>query len=76
MLNSTGEDCPEHIPTENHPNEGNRNIDWPFKFSILLSGGKAQRERNGSSKNNQLPTPEVDVAEHIAVHSGFTQALQ
>ena len=42
--------------------DGNGDIDWPFQFGIFFTCGKAQRKCDGRSDNDQLPSPEMNMA--------------
>src|SRR5690606_4113213 len=35
----TSQDSTKHIDSENHPNQGNSHIDWPFHLSIFVRRG-------------------------------------
>src|SRR5690606_15484292 len=42
----------------------------------FLAGSVTHQQGEGPARNNGLPAPEVDFAQHVTEHAGFTQALQ
>ena len=42
-----------------HPGDGDQNGDRPLQLGVFLTAGKAQRQRDRSRQNDQLPAPEV-----------------
>ncbi len=70
------EDGCKHVPSEYHPDNSDGNIDRPDKFCILRTVCKSQRKRDGCCYDDELPSPEMDLAQYIAVHPCLAQALQ
>src|SRR5690606_22511500 len=75
MSFSSIENRHKHIQSEYYPDNRNQNIDWPFEFGIFFGCCEAKRKRNCSGHYNQLPTPEMNAAQHITPHTRFEQAL-
>src|SRR6187549_70103 len=73
---SSPDDGHKEIDPENNPNDGDKNINRPFQFGIFLSGGKTKKQRNGCERDYQLPSPEMKLAQEVAEHTRFQQALQ
>ena len=51
---------PEEVDTEDHPDNGDGDIDGPDQLGVFLATGETGRQCDGCRNNDQLPTPEVD----------------
>jgi hypothetical protein len=69
-------DRTDHVPSEYYPYDCYGNVNGPLKFGIFLGRGQSQRQCYGRRQDDQLPSPEIDPAQHIAVHSCFQEPLQ
>ena len=76
MLHPALDDGTDHVGSENKPDHGNKNIDRPFQFGIFLAGGCAACKGNSCQYDDQLPSPEVDLAEQVVEHPGFAKPLE
>ena len=75
MTFSSFDDGHEHVETKYHPDQGDGQVDGPFKFSIFLTGRHAEWNGDGCCNNDQLPAPEVNLSEQVTGHACFEQAL-
>ena len=70
------EDRAEHVDDEHHPDEGDQDVDRPLQLGIFLAGRDAQRQGQRGQHDDQLPSPEVDLAEQTAEHRGLAEARE
>src|SRR5690606_27595037 len=75
MTFATLDDRSDHVPSKDNPNHSDGNINRPFEFGVFFGCSHTQRQRNGSSKNNALPSPEMYPAKHVAEHTRLEKAL-
>ena len=67
---------PEKIYGEDHPDQRDRNIDWPDQLGVFLAAGKSERKRDGGRDDNRLPAPKMELGKKIACEPGLHQALR
>ncbi|MFM1961887.1 MAG: hypothetical protein RLZZ172_732 [Bacteroidota bacterium] len=70
------QDGHEHVQSEYHPDNGDGDIDGPFQFGVFLAGRHTQWDRDGCCHDDQLPAPEVNLAEEVTRHACFQKTLQ
>ena len=75
MTFSSFDDGHEHVQAKYHPDQGDGNINGPFKFCIFLTGRHAQWNGDGCSNNDQLPSPEMDFSQQVTGHACLEQPL-
>jgi hypothetical protein len=51
-------------------------VDGPLELGVLLRLRDAERQGDGGGDDDELPAPQVDVAQQIARHAGLQQALR
>ena len=52
---------PKEVNREDHPNNGDCDIDRPNQLSVFLAATESQRQRDRRRDDNRLPTPEVEL---------------
>ena len=62
-------------PEEPEPYHRDRQVDGPLKLGILLALRDTQGERQRRRHDDQLPAPEVELAERVRPHPRLAQAL-
>ena len=75
VLFTAFKDSSEEVDAENYPDQGNHEVNRPLEFRVLLPHGYPEGQTDGGCDDDQLPTPEVNVAQNIREHSGFKQPL-
>ena len=67
---------PKKVHRENHPDQRDRNIDWPDQLGVFLAAGKSERKRDGGRDDNRLPAPKMELGKKIACEPRLHQALR
>src|SRR5690554_2939371 len=65
----------EHVNPENDSNQYDRDVNRPLQLRIFVRTGEAQRQGDGCCQNDNLPSPEMDLAQCVTEHAGFQHAL-
>ena len=52
----------KEIHREDNPNQDHCDVNWPFKLRVFLALGKSKRQADGGGHNDELPTPEMNIA--------------
>jgi hypothetical protein len=66
----------EKVPGEDHPDQGDGNVNRPLQLRVLLAGGDAQRQGQRRADDDGLPAPEVDARQGVVEHPCLEQALR
>ncbi len=66
----------DEVDREDHPDDGDHDVDRPLQLGVLLGLGKAEGERDGGGDDDELPPPEVRGAQSVGVHARLAQALR
>ncbi len=62
MTFTTTKNSSEKIDGKDDPDDGNRNIDRPFKLGIFFSHRISERKSKRGRNDDQLPSPKMDFA--------------
>ena len=65
----------EKIDCKNDPNKSDGDVNRPFQLGIFLGDSDSQRQRHRCCDDDQLPAPEVDVAQGVTEHPGLAEPL-
>lgn len=66
---------PKEVDGEDHPDEGDGDVDGPDEFGVFFAAGVAEGKGDGGGNDDQLPAVEVDFREQIGGSADLAEAL-
>ena len=70
------EDGAEQVHAEDHPHQGDEDVNRPLQLGVFLACGITQRQCDRRGNDDGLPAPEVHPAQCVAEHARLAEPLQ
>ena len=61
---------------EDDPDDGDEDVDRPDELGVFLAARQAEGQGDGGQEDDELPAPEVDLAQELAGQPRLEQALR
>ena len=65
----------EEVHRVDDPDHGDRDVDRPLEFGVLLRGRLAEHQAHGGRDDDRVPAPEIDARERVGEHPHAAQPL-